>query len=155
MIVAVLNLLMSCQVVTLKLLHACLVLLLQLLALLMVMLDHGLILFVEIMKLFVHVLDGHLNLVDLIVDRGVATAILMMCLGMLSEMFFVELFWLLVDALVLMDVLLVVVVATVTTKAQVNDVDRLVVNEDVHVEDGASEHHHVVGEQVQVDLRPS
>ena len=152
-IVAVLDLLMSNQVVTLKLLQACLVLLLELLALLMVMLDHGLVLFVEIVKLFVHVINGHLNLVDLIVDG--ATAILVMSLGMLSEMFFVELFWLLVDALVLLDVLLVVVVATVTTKAQVHDVDRLVVNEDVYVEDGATEHHHVVSEQVQVDLGPS
>ena len=85
----------------------------------------------DVMKLFVHVLDGHLKLVNLIVD--VLTAILMMCLGMLCKMFFVELFRLFIDALVLLDVLLVMVVATVTTKAQVNDVDRLVVNEDVHV----------------------
>lgn len=131
MIVAVLNLLMSCQVVTLKLLHACLMLLLELIALHMVMLNHSLVFCMDIMKLFVHVLDGHLKLVNLIVD--VLTAILMMCLGMLCKMFFVELFRLFIDALVLLDVLLVMVVATVTTKAQVNDVDRLVVNEDVHV----------------------
>ena len=131
MIVAVLNLLMSCQVVTLKFFHACLMLLLELLALHMVMLNHSLVFYMDIMKLFVHVLDGHLKLVNLIVD--VLTAILMMCLGMLCKMFFVELFRLFIDALVLLDVLLVVVVATVTTKAQVNDVDRLVVNEDVHV----------------------
>ena len=153
MIVAVLNLLMSCQVVTLKFFHACLMLLLELLALHMVMLNHSLVFYMDIMKLFVHVLDGHLKLVNLIVD--VLTAILMMCLGMLCKMFFVELFRLFIDALVLLDVLLVVVVATVPTKAQIHDVDRLVVNEDVYVQDGATEHHHVVSEQVQVDLGPS
>ena len=153
MIVAVLNLLISHQVVTLKLLHACLVLLLELLALLVVVLDHFLVLYMEIMELFVHVFDGHLNLVN---SSCVAAAVIfVMCLGVLSEVFFVELFRVFIDSLVLLDMLLVVVVASVSTKAQVDDVDRLVVNEDVNVEDGASEHHHVVSEQVQVDLRPS
>ena len=150
MIVAILNLLMSNKVVTLKFLHARLVLLLELLALLVVMLNHGLVLFMKVMELFVHVLEGHLNLMDLIVD--IVAAILVMCLGMLSEVFFVELFWLLVDALVLLNVLLIVIVTSVPTKAQVHDVDRLVVYEDVHVEDGAAEHHHVVSKQVEVDL---
>ena len=153
MVVAVLNLLMSCQVVALKFLHARLVLLLELLALLVVMLDHGLVLLVDALELLVHVIDSHLKLMDLIVD--VVTAILVMSLGVFSEMLLVELFWLLVDALVLVDVLLVVVMATVTAEAQVDDVDGLVVNEDVYVEDGAAEHHHVVGKKVQVDLRPS
>ena len=133
MIVAILNLLMSNKVVTLKLLHARLVLLLELLALFVVMLDHGLVLFMKVMELFVHVLEGHLNLMDLIVD--IVAAILVMCLGMLCEVFFVELFRLLVDALVLVNVLLIVIVTSVPTKAQVHNVDWLIVNEDVHVKD--------------------
>ena len=126
---------------------------LELFVLLVVMLDHGLVLLMDVMQLLVHVFDGRRKLVDLLVD--VVTAVLVVRLRVLRVVVLVELFGLLVDALVLVDVLFVVVMAAMTTEAQVHDMNRLIVNEDVYVKDRAAEHHHVVGEQVQVDLLPS
>lgn len=110
------------------------------------------------MQFLLELVDGFLDLVDLLRDRPrrlVPELVLVHPVVMLVQP--VAAWRALNDTLVVMvwNVLVHVVVLALAAQTQVDNLNRVIVHEDVDVEDEAAQLEQVVGAQVQVDLRPA
>ena len=142
--VLVLKILVSRQEFALELLIPVVPFLFNGLVRLMVLFDVVIALVMQIMQLALELVDGVLDFMDLLRDRAsrmVPELVLIHPIVMIVESLSAE--WALNDTIVFMvrNVILYVIVLTLAAQAQIDDLDRMVVHEDVHVENETAELH--------------